>query len=123
VEPIGFGKQPGDRVSRASRQNEGGLHVTGFRLLWGMSLIEMAMGYARSRGLGAAARLGIADVLGDGERTVDQLATACRADPASLHRLLRALASFGIASESKPGIFVLTPIVSSSCWYQGVTTR
>lgn len=71
-------------------------------------LIEMAMGYARSRALCAAARLGIADVLGDGERTVDQLAAACRADAASLHRLLRALASFGIVSESAPGRFVLT---------------
>jgi O-methyltransferase domain/Dimerisation domain len=71
-------------------------------------LVEMAMGYARSRALCAAARLGIADALADGERTVDQLSTACRADPASLHRLLRALASFGIVSESAPGRFVLT---------------
>ncbi len=71
-------------------------------------LVEMAMGYARSRTLCAAARLGIADVLGDGERTVDQLATACQADPAALHRLLRALATFGIVSESKPATFVLT---------------
>lgn len=72
-------------------------------------LIEMAMGYFRSRTLCAAARLGIADVLDDGEKTVDQLATVCRAEPTSLYRLLRALASFGIVSESKPATFVLTP--------------
>ena len=68
------------------------------------------MGYFRSRTLCAAARLGIADVLGDGEGTVDQLAAACRADPAALHRLLRSLASFGIVSESKLATFFLTPM-------------
>jgi precorrin-6B methylase 2 len=73
-------------------------------------LVEMAMGYFRSRTLCAAARLGIADVLGEGEQTVDRLASACQADPASLNRLLRALASFSIVSESKPGTFVLTPV-------------
>ena len=73
-------------------------------------LIEMATGYFRSRTLCAAARLGIADVLDEGERTVDQLATACRTEPSSLYRLLRALASFGIVSESKPATFVLTPL-------------
>src|SRR6185436_6466009 len=51
-------------------------------------LAEMAMGYFRSRALCAAARLGIADVMDDGERTVEQLATACGADRTALHRLL-----------------------------------
>jgi ubiquinone/menaquinone biosynthesis C-methylase UbiE len=88
-----------------SESSEATRHVNDASLL-----IEMAMGYARSRTLCAAARLGIADVLGDGESTVDQLAVACRADPTSLYRLLRALASFGIVSESKPATFVLTPL-------------
>lgn len=73
-------------------------------------LVEMAMGYFRSRALCAAARLGIADYLGDGERTVDQLAAACRADRTSLYRLLRALASFGVVSETGPARFALTPL-------------
>lgn len=72
------------------------------------TLTGMAMGYARSRALCAAARLGVADALGDGERTVDQLAILCGAEPASLHRLLRALASFGVVAESRPSSFVLT---------------
>src|SRR5262245_7514565 len=75
------------------------------RTLW-----EMATDYFRSRTLCAAARLGIADVIGDGESTVDQLAAACQADTASLHRLLRALATFGIVSETAPGRFVLTSL-------------
>jgi ubiquinone/menaquinone biosynthesis C-methylase UbiE len=74
------------------------------------ALIEMAMGYSRSRVLCAAARLGIADALGDDERSVEQLAAACGAQPASLYRLLRALASFGIISERIAGRFVLTPL-------------
>jgi hypothetical protein len=73
-------------------------------------LVEMATGYFRSRALCAAVRLGIADFIGDDERTVDQLAVACQADKTALHRLLRALATFGIVSESKPGAFVLTPL-------------
>jgi hypothetical protein len=73
------------------------------------ALTGMAMGYSRSRALCAAARLGVADALGDNERTVDQLAIQCGAEPSSLHRLLRALASFGVVSENGPARFVLTP--------------
>jgi len=73
-------------------------------------LVEMAAGYFRSRALCAAARLGVADAIGDGRSSVDELAAACQADPASLHRLLRALASFGVVLESAPGKFVLTPL-------------
>jgi len=73
-------------------------------------LIEMAMGYFRSRALGAAARLGVADALGDEERTVKDLAAACGAEPAALYRLLRALASFGVVAETSPGSFVLTSL-------------
>src|ERR1039457_5861521 len=73
------------------------------------TLTEMGQGYFRSRALSAAARLGVADALGDGKRSVEQLATACQAHPASLYRLLRALASFDVVAESKPGCFVLAP--------------
>ncbi|HEX4021475.1 MAG TPA: methyltransferase [Acidobacteriaceae bacterium] len=74
------------------------------------TLTEMAMGYARSRVLCAAARLGVADAMGSEERTVDQLAALCSAQPASLYRLLRALASFGVVAETRPASFVLTPL-------------
>jgi Dimerisation domain len=71
-------------------------------------LTEIAMGYFRSRALCAAARLGVADALGDEECTVDHLAAACGAEPAALYRLLRALASFGVVSETSSARFVLT---------------
>jgi O-methyltransferase/methyltransferase family protein len=73
-------------------------------------LTEMAMGYFRSRVLCAAARLGVADALGDEERTADHLAAVCGAEPAALYRLLRALASFGVVAETSPASFVLTPL-------------
>ena len=72
-------------------------------------LTEIAMGYFRSRALCAAARLGVADAMGDIERTVDDLAAACGAEPTALYRLLRALASFGVVAETGPQRFVLTP--------------
>jgi hypothetical protein len=73
-------------------------------------LCEMAKGYFRSRALCAAARLGVADALGDEEHTVRHLAAVCRAEPAALYRLLRALASFGVVAETSPASFVLTPL-------------
>ncbi len=72
-------------------------------------LVEMAMAYSRSRVLCAAARLGIADALGESERSVEELAVACGADAQRLFRLLRMLASLGIVAESSPGRFVLSP--------------
>lgn len=74
------------------------------------SLVEMAMAYSRSRILCAAARLEVADALAGGNQTVEELAAACGADAGSLYRLLRALASIGITTETEPGVFVLTPL-------------
>jgi len=75
-----------------------------------LQLVEMAMAYQRSRTLCAAARLGVADALGEGERSVQEIAAACGADAGALHRLLRALASLGVVTESKPGQFALTEL-------------
>ncbi|MGO9258035.1 MAG: methyltransferase [Bryobacteraceae bacterium] len=73
------------------------------------TLTGIAMGYFRSRVLSAAARLGVADALGDDERSVNELAATCGAHPAALYRLLRALASFGVVAETRPERFVLAP--------------
>ncbi len=72
-------------------------------------LVEMAMAYSRSRVLCAAARLGVADALGDEVRTVAFLSEKCQADPNALYRLLRALASMGVTAETTPEHFRLTP--------------
>jgi hypothetical protein len=73
-------------------------------------LLEMAMAYSRSRVLCAAARLGVADALGDEVRSVVFLAEKCQADAAALYRLLRALASIGVTEETTPEHFRLTPL-------------
>lgn len=73
------------------------------------SLVEMAQGYFRGKVLCAAVRLGIADALGDGEKNLDELAVATGANPDSLYRLLRALASIGVVKEVAPARFALTP--------------
>jgi hypothetical protein len=71
-------------------------------------LVEMAMAYSRSRVLCAAARLGVADALGDEMRSVGFLAEKCQADADALYRLLRALASIGVTEETTPEHFRLT---------------
>ena len=74
------------------------------------SLVEMAMAYSRSRVVCAAARLGVADALGEEERGVEELATDCQADGDALYRLLRAMASIGVTEETAPGRFRLTSV-------------
>src|SRR5258707_999456 len=71
-------------------------------------LVEMAMAYSRSRVLCAAARLGLADALGDEGRSVGFLAEKGQADATALYRLLRALASIGVTEETTPEHFRLT---------------
>ena len=71
-------------------------------------LVQIAKSYARSRMLCAAARLGVADALGDEVRSADGLAKACQADVDALYRLLRALASIAVTEETTPRYFRLT---------------
>lgn len=71
------------------------------------SLAEIAMAYFPSRVLCAAARLGIADVLGDTNKSTEEIAAGCRADSPSMYRLLRAMAAMGLVEETEPGHFRL----------------
>src|SRR5262245_54135797 len=73
-----------------------------------MELVEIAVAYQRSRVLCAAARLGVADALKDGERSVQDIAKSCDADAAALHRLLRTLAAMGVVAQARQDTFVLT---------------
>lgn len=73
-------------------------------------LRTMIFGYMPSRVVHTAARLGIADELADGTRTLDELASATSSDPASLERLLAALAALGVVVEIEPGTFQLGPL-------------
>lgn len=70
----------------------------------------MINGFWISQALHVAATLGLADLLRDGPRTVDDLAKRSAAHEPSLHRLLRALASIGVFAEDSRGRFELTPL-------------
>jgi SAM-dependent methyltransferase len=75
-----------------------------------VQMIQLLTGFQISQALYVAAKLGVADQLVDGPRSVADLADAVGADPCSLRRLLRTLASLGVFSESEPGIFAVTPL-------------
>jgi hypothetical protein len=72
-------------------------------------ILGIALSYLVSRSLHVAAELGIADLLKDGPKSVEELARATGAHQLSLHRLLRTLSGYGIFSEASPGKFQLTP--------------
>jgi predicted O-methyltransferase YrrM len=55
-----------------------------------------------------AARLSLPDLLADGPRRPEELATATATDPDSLRRLLRALTTVGLFRETDDGAFELT---------------
>jgi O-methyltransferase domain len=63
-----------------------------------------------SQSIHAAAKLGIADLLADGPKTVDELARATECDAGLLHRVLRAIAAVGVFAEQSDGRIALTPL-------------
>ncbi|APU39173.1 methyltransferase [Streptomyces sp. TN58] len=73
-----------------------------------MRLRELAFGAAVAAAVRAAARLKVADALGESPATAAELAAAVHAEPEPLRRLLRALSCYGIFAETEDGGFVHT---------------
>lgn len=73
-------------------------------------LNRLVEGFRISQAIYVAVELDIPDLLADGERASDDLAHASGADPATLYRLLRALASVGVLHEADGRRFTLTPL-------------
>ena len=71
---------------------------------------QIITAYWQSQAVYVAAELGIADLLSDGPRHVDRLAGQTESNPDALFRLLRALASIGVFTETAPRTFGLTPM-------------
>jgi len=71
-------------------------------------LLGIVRGYQRSRAVTVAAELGIADLLRDGPRPVDELAATTGTNSPALYRLLRALAAIGVFTEGPGRRFGLT---------------
>ena len=74
-----------------------------------VQVLNLAAGVMNTQIIYAAAKLGIADLLKDGSRTVDDLAKETESNPDAIYRLLRALASIGIFKESSDRVFEITP--------------
>lgn len=68
-------------------------------------LWDLLRGTLGTRALALAADLRVADALASGPRPVEDVAREVGADPDTLHRLLRALASDGVFVEEERGVF------------------
>lgn len=75
-----------------------------------IALVELGSKLWLNHALGTAARLGVADAIGDETKSVDELAQATQTHAPSLYRLLRTLASVGVFTEVEPKRFALTPV-------------
>ncbi|MET7620788.1 methyltransferase [Streptomyces sp. NPDC005408] len=73
-----------------------------------MRLRELVFGAACAAAVRAAARLGVADALGEKPATAEQLAAELNTEPQPLRRLLRALSCYGVFVETEDGAFAHT---------------
>jgi methyltransferase family protein len=76
----------------------------------GDTLSRMLIQGQQAQALIVAAQLGIADLLAEGPRRAEELATTTGTHPGSLYRLLRALAGLGVFSILEDGRFALTQL-------------
>ncbi len=73
-------------------------------------ILQMLTGKWITQAISVAATLGIADLLKDGPKHVEELAKATSTHADSLYRLLRALTSIGMFAETEGRRFTLTPL-------------
>lgn len=74
-------------------------------------MTQMVYGFWVSRCLHAVAELGLADVIGDGSKTAEELAAATGTHPEALRRLLRMLSGLGVmVKDESTQRFGLTPL-------------
>ena len=74
------------------------------------AFLDLINGFRVSQAIHVAATLGIADLLKDGPRSSDDLASATGTHADALYRLLRALASVSVFREDADRRFALTPL-------------
>jgi hypothetical protein len=75
-----------------------------------VALMQMTTGKWVSQAIYVAAKLKVADFLKQEPKSYQELAQSTNSHPASLYRVLRALASIGIFAEVDKGSFALTPM-------------
>jgi hypothetical protein len=78
-----------------------------------VQMYGMLNAHILGQALHVAATLGIADLLADGPKSVEELAQASSSHAPSLFRLLRMLAGAGVFAEDGLGRFMLTPLAAT----------
>lgn len=73
-----------------------------------VALFDLSLASIRGASLATVARLGVADLLGDGPKGADELAGALGVDADALHRVLRSLVLDGVFTVEPGGRFSLT---------------
>ena len=74
------------------------------------SMVRLFMGYIPSMVIFAAARLELADHIGESGATAEELAQKIKVDAASLHRVMRVLAGLGVLRHEDNDRFYVTPL-------------
>ena len=74
-----------------------------------VALTQIMLGSLAAQTIYVTAKLGIADLLAEGPKSVDELATATNTHAPSLYRILRAAASLNVFSEQENRVFALNP--------------
>lgn len=74
------------------------------------TMLQLITGFWLSQAIFVAAKLGIADLLADGPKSLSELAHRTATNEQALYRVLRALANVGIFAEQTPRQFCLTPL-------------
>ena len=73
-------------------------------------IMQMSMGAMVTQAIYVAAKLGVADILADGERHIDLISQEAGGHAPSLYRIMRTLASLGVFNETQPRTFANTPL-------------
>ncbi len=74
----------------------------------GEIIMQLGTGYMATAALYAATKLGIPDLLKSGAKPTSEIAKACEANEDAVYRVMRALASAGVFTETSPRVFALT---------------
>ncbi|GAA0571531.1 methyltransferase [Actinomadura livida] len=77
------------------------------------SLLDLIQGAVITQAISVAAKLGIADVLGDGPLSAEETAKRVGSDPEATHRLLRTLSGYSVFAVEPDGRFALTPMAEA----------
>jgi hypothetical protein len=84
--------------------------MSGLDMASAQSMLQLSLGFISARAIYVAAKLGIADQIHDGSRTVRELARNTGVDDDALFRVMRLLAGVGVLRQSEAGTFSLTSL-------------